>query len=116
MQVYFVEFRVSKRKIDRLRTIWGTNGGNICERVWEVPVTSNEVDSICSISTETSEIEEAGGSVISETAKADQKSVRYAGESEKDKGKDKFDDMIHKISSGLSGRKCFSTVTVVESI
>ncbi len=106
-QVYFGEFRVSKRKIDRLRTIWRTNGGNIRERVREVPVTSSEVDSICSVSTDTSEKEEAGGSVISETAKADPKPVRYAGESEKDKGKDKSDDMINKISSRLSGHEMF---------
>ena len=46
-QQYFGEFRVCKRKIDRLRTIWRTNCGNIRELVRDFRDTVNEPVSVC---------------------------------------------------------------------
>ena len=65
-QQYFSEFRVCKQKIDRLRTIWRTNCGNIRELVRDFRDTVNEPVSMCSISSETSETEKVPGVKIDE--------------------------------------------------
>ena len=59
------EFRVCKRKINGLHTIWRTNCGNIRELVRDFRDAIEPV-SMCSISSETSETEKVAGVKIDE--------------------------------------------------